>query len=700
MKPLFACAAWGILLLAGGLPGLRAQPGQPIGLSPSPELRCGLLPLAPAQRAAQAALVVEATVLGASPYQAGGHLYTRHCLRVSGLLKGNIADTTGLSIVTEGGRLGARQEMLTNTLQLTNGQQGVLFLYPAPWPGAAGGWAVYGSRQGFIAYDPATGTAAEPFVRYPAVDAAFYAALARQAGRAAWQVPPQWPARPAPVVAARGTLAPTVSALSPAQLTAGTGTVLTITGSGFGAAQGAGYVAFRNADDGGMTLTRARPADYLQWTDTQIRVRVPSVGSGGQPAGTGPVQVSTADQLSTESPAPLTVRYALTNVESTDGRLLQAPTHVALDGAGGLSFGFGPNFIARPGVADAWQRALATWRCATGMNWQAGPPAPTDAIALDGQNVVAFDQGNALPANVLARTTSYYQACYTGTGTTPFYVAEVDMQFDDGTSFQPGPAPAVAPEIDFESVAVHELGHAQQLAHIIQPRAALPRAVMHFGLARGQNTRQLSLASDVAGGRHVLRARSFRPLGCGGPTLLPAPLTALAASPGPDGVRLAWTTRAECFLAGFVVERSAAADTTGPWRPLGTLPVGGPGYQFFDPTPPPALAYYRLGLRRPDGSTDYAAPLPVSADNQALALFPNPVGADGQAQLQLAARQAATLTFRVYDALGRHRLTRVAGVQAGLNVVGFDAALLPPGWYVLAFTDASGVQRHLNLVRE
>ena len=686
--------------MAGGLPGLRAQPGQPIGLSPSPELRCGLLPLAPAQRAAQAALVVEATVLGASPYQAGGHLYTRHCLRVSGLLKGNIADTTGLSIVTEGGRLGARQEMLTNTLQLTNGQQGVLFLYPAPWPGAAGGWAVYGSRQGFIAYDPATGTAAEPFVRYPAVDAAFYAALARQAGRAAWQVPPQWPARPAPVVAARGTLAPTVSALSPAQLTAGTGTVLTITGSGFGAAQGAGYVAFRNADDGGMTLTRARPADYLQWTDTQIRVRVPSVGSGGQPAGTGPVQVSTADQLSTESPAPLTVRYALTNVESTDGRLLQAPTHVALDGAGGLTFGFGPNFAARPGAADAWQRALATWRCATAMNWQLGPPAAANAIALDGQNIVAFDQGAELPANVLARTTSYYQSCFTGTGSTPFYVAEVDMQFDDGVAFQPGPAPAVAPEIDLESVAVHELGHAQQLAHIIQPRAALPRAVMHFGLARGQNTRQLSAASDVAGGRRVLRERSFRPLGCGGPPLLPAPLISLTANTSPAGVRLNWVTQAECFLLGFVVERSAAADTTGPWQLVNTRPVVGPAYETLDPTPPPALVYYRLGLRRPDGSTDYAAPLPVAPEPQTLALFPNPVAANGQAQLQLTASRAVALTFRVYDALGRHRLTRLAGVVPGLNVLTLDVALLPPGWYVLAFTDENGIRRHANLLRE
>ncbi len=700
MNPLLRRLPAFFILSISVLLGVKAQPITP---GPALELRCGLLLLAPARRAAQSTLIVEAAVLDARSYRVGGRLFTRHRLRVFSVLKGTAADTMALTVITEGGRLEQRREILTNTLQLEAGQQGVLFLYPAPWPGGAGGLAAYGSLQGFIEYNETDGTAAEPFRQYPAVGAVFYRELARQTGQARQVLRPR-PASNIRPNAARGTLAPVLTGLSPLQTTAGTGAVLTLTGTGFGSTQGAGFVEFKNADDGGVARTRARPADYLAWTDTQIRVRVPSVGSGGHPAGTGTVHVTTDGQLAAESPDVLTVGYALTNVESTDGRILKAPTHVALDGAGGLTFRFGPNFVARNGFPDAWERALATWRCQTGMNWQVGPPTGTNTIAGDGQNVVAFDQGAELPAQVLARTTSYYQGCFTGSGDTPFYVTEIDMQFDEARAFQPGPALAVQPDVDFESVAVHELGHAQQLGHLISRGA-----VMHFGIAPGQNSRRLAAGSDVAGGRRVLRERSFRPLGCGGPPLLPAPLTnltaeAVAGAVAGAGVRVIWATRDECFLVGFVVERTAAADTLGPWLPVAAASAGaGPVYQFLDPVSPKSLIYYRLGLRRPDGSTDYAAPLPVlpaGPNAAALALFPNPVPVAGQAQIQLTAAKGATLRFQVYDAVGRERLVRIAGVQAGLNVLTLDVATLAPGWYVLVFNDENGTKQHLNLVRE
>ena len=53
-------------------------------------------------------LVVEAQVRDARSCWDAGHrrLFTRHCLRVFSLLKGQPADTAGLVLVTEGGRLG------------------------------------------------------------------------------------------------------------------------------------------------------------------------------------------------------------------------------------------------------------------------------------------------------------------------------------------------------------------------------------------------------------------------------------------------------------------------------------------------------------------------------------------------------------------------------------------------------------------
>lgn len=691
------------LTLGLGLAGI----GSAIAQQAAPELHCLMLPVSPAERAQQSALVVEAEVLDARSFWDAGHgrLFTRHRLRVFSLLKGQPTDTTGLTLITEGGRLGLDQQILTNTLRLSPGQQGIFFLTSAPWTGlsATAGQAAYtpfGSEQGFIEYNPAEGTAAEPFRTYPALDAAFYQSITRFTGQArrVLQANP-WLLPLAASPAHRG-LAPTIAGFSPASLPAGVEAVLTITGDGFGSSRGSGFVEFKNADDGGATRVKVREADYLTWTSTRIQVRVPSSTSGGtpvsggHPAGSGVVRVTISDQTNVETAAPVTIIYALTNVETTDGTILQRPNHVAQDATGGITFHFGPSFTASLAPA-AWQRALATWRCQTGMNWSVGTASTTNTIADDGQNVVAFDAGAELPALVLGRTTSYYRGCYAPGGEVIFWVKEIDMQFDDGAAFQFGPLPAAAPLIDFESVAVHELGHAQQLGHLI-----LPGAVMHYAVSRGQNTRALNPNSDIAGGRQVLRVRSFRNLGCGGPALLPAPLTGFSGQyAAGTGATLTWTTRDECFLSSFAVERSAGADTTA-WEPVGTVAVRPPTaqYQLTDAQPLGGLHYYRLRLRRPDGSLDSATPVLLSTEGTEVSLFPNPV-AGSQLRLQYPAPADGAVIFRFYDALGRRTDAVALNTLTGLNILNLNIAALVPGFYVLRWQDAQGRTGSRTFVR-
>jgi len=687
-------------LWRGILPLLLVASAGRLAAQPTP-LPCLLLPLPPAERVQAARLVVEAEVLDAQGEWDAAHqrIFTRQRLRVFRVLKGALADTAALTLLVEGGQVGLARQELTSTLRpLPVGQQGIFFLTSAPWTGVGPAYAAYASSQGVITYDLARGTATEPAHAY-----ASWAEAAQQTAQLSGQPPQLVRANPRLLAASRRagsttqrTLAPVISGFSPAQTTAGTGAVLTIRGSGFGVSRGNGGVDFRNADDGGATTTRALDRDYLSWSDTQILVRVPSLASNGHPAGTGSLGVTTSDGTAATTATALTIVYALTNVDDTAGTIADRPNHVATNATGGLTFRLGPNFRSNAAAVAAWQRALGQWRCATGINWDLGADAPANTIASDNVNAVAFDDGT-LPARVLGRTTSYYLGCYNQQGEVVFYVSEVDQQFSTSLPFQFGPARPGSGQYDFESVAVHELGHAQQLTHLIRPGA-----IMHYGVAAGATLRTLAPASDVAGGRLVLRTRSFRSRGCGGAAMLPAPLTGLAANLGPTpGVT--FSTQAECFVSGFVLERSAGLDTTAAaagWQAVATVAAGQASgqYALADAQSLAGLHYYRLGLRRPDGSTDYAAPLLLTTEAAPEAqAFPNPV-AGSQLQLTYPAAAAGDLVVRFYDELGRYHRGQRLAVQAGVNLLTLDVASLRPGFYLLRLADSQG-NRTLRVIK-
>ncbi|WP_033370544.1 matrixin family metalloprotease [Hymenobacter norwichensis] len=698
------------LCLFGLLLGDAAQ--AQISAAPA-ETHCLVVPLDPAQRSSQATLVVEATVLNSRSFWDARHqrIYTAHRVQVFSSFKGQAP--TELTVLTEGGTVDLTRHELTNTLTLQPGQQGVLFLVPATFPGtesAGPAWMAYGSQQGLIGYDLATGMAADLFRQYGTVSSSFYQSLTTLTSE------PRRIVQPNPVLAAalkqqespilaRGT-APVVSTLSPASIPAGTGAVLTISGSGFGATRGTGFVEFRNADNGGSSLVKPQDSDYVSWTDARIQVRVPSLGQGVNgalsPAGSGQVRVTTADQLAATSSAAITVPYAISNVQLNGTNQILRPSPINQNGRGGYTFRFEASFASNTAAVTAFRNALATWRCQSAMNWDLDAiPRTSRGSKEDGENSIGFDYAESeLPANVLGRTTSYYRGCFQPGGGVAFAVQEIDMQFDDATTWQFGPLPAVSPQLDFESVAVHELGHAQQLAHVI-----LPRAVMHYAVARGQTSRAIN-QDDVTGGRLVLRTRGFVPQGCGSGPMLPAPLTGLAAITTTAGIDLTWTTQDECFLDNFVVERSLAPDTSA-WQTLATVPrATGNAYRYLDAQPQPGLRYYRLRLRRPatsfgPASLDTTVPVLAQADAATALLpqlFPNPADDTGLT-LQYPATANGRLIVSVVDAIGRRHSIIGLEFLSGLNLLRVPTASLRPGWYILRFRVPGGRETNLPFVR-
>ncbi len=690
---------------------------------------CLLVPVPLAQRTAQAALVVEARVTSQQPERApNGHIVTRHQLEVYKVFRGQLP-TGSLSVLTPGGFLGEQGEVVSGSPALRAGQQGIFFLEADP--NLPGERRAYAGPQGFIQYDLATLTASEPFGRYASIGGTLYGALAAQTGASYREIAPNASLaaatqrlRQRPAAGPLGTTAPTISGFSPSAVTAGTSTgidaspagVLTISGTGFGASQGAGYVQFRNADNPGAdtapNYTKPLASDYLSWSDTQIKVRVPSYSTTGNAAGTGNFQVFENGGASATSPSALTVTYNVLTVgyNNTAGVQTYRVHLVNTDGNGGYTLHYSPSFAATPGAAAAdaqaaFEMALQTWRCTTSMNRTMGATTSIDVAKSDGLNVVRFATANELTTGVLGVTNSYYGGCgASSTSVTNWLLTETDY------TYAPVPYPGytwnfttnapTSTQLDFQSVVLHELGHGEQLGHIISTAG-----VMNWSISNGQNKRTLDANTDRAAAQNIISystsatadGRCSQPAFGTSSCPLPVVLTAFTAryQPG-QGTRLGWATASEAGSLAFVVE-SQDDPAAGPWQEIARVAAAGSSptprqYASLDARPLAGTRYYRLRQVDRDGRVAYSPVVAVTA-TAALAAYPNPAAGLVHLSGPLAAGTAAQV--RLLDATGRCVASATGAVgQAALELV---LAGVPAGLYVVGWDGGAG-RGYLRLV--
>ncbi|MGV3502262.1 MAG: T9SS type A sorting domain-containing protein [Adhaeribacter sp.] len=670
---------------------------------------CLLLPAPLQERAAQASLVIEGKVIRQQSQWDRQHhnIYTANLVEVYKVFKGQVPAGGQLEVITEGGQVGLQLQVLSGTLRLQTGEQGIFFLEASGFPVEARflqtqpSYGVYASSQGFIRYGLPFEEATEPFHTYPSIETDLYPALRQLPGLRQQQLrlnPELQQARQRSGSsfhpAARTLATPSISGFSPQVISAGTGAVLTIRGLHFGDQRGAGFVEFRNANDGGGSFIRPQPSDYVSWTDTTIQVRVPSAAQGGGVAGSGVLRVTNAEGSSQASPGILTVEFALSNI--LRGEVPYAPNHVDKNGAGGYTFSFAAGFPAA--ARQAFSGAMDQWSCQTAINWVLGPDVPAATpVAEDGLNVVRFspagNNGGQIPANILGRTTTRYQGCEIS-GSVRYYVNELDFEFNSSIGWQFGPAAPSALQYDFYSVVLHEQGHAHQLSHLI-----LPRAVMHYSVARGQVSRQLNGRSEVDGGTFVTQL-SFRSNTCGPARMTPrvpescsqpGPLLSFQAAGQPDGSSLlSWTAQQEGGIQGYEVQRSSNGFH---WLPLGQVSVSGGSYSFTDPRPFGGITYYRLRLLQP-GSPAYSALRQTGSEagQQAfLQLYPNPV--QEQLSFEYHAPAAGQVVVRIFDTAGRQHGVVARRIAAGNNPFLFDTSRLARGLYLLQTESGQDVRQ-------
>ena len=520
--------------------------------------QCSLREISLADRVASSDLVVEGKVSSMRSFWNSSHdmIFTAYQVELYKIFKGHVS-ASSIEVIEKGGTVGYTMIKCEPSLTLSTGEIGIFtLLTPSAQfnianvnKGSLPFYEAYGSVQGFIKYDLESGTATDAFRTYSKIETDVYPILMTFSSNEFHEVIPF-------DISILGqkfnpeALAPSITGFAPSTLTSGTGTVLVITGTGFGAVQGSGVVGFRNADNGGSSYINPLATQYLSWTDTQIQVEVPTK------AGTGDFIVT---QGGTDaSPSTLTVSYAHLNANFDPGTGMQAyqTDHINDDAAGGYTWRMNTAFDADALARPSFMRAFDSWRCNTGVNWTIGATTAINAAASDGTNVICFDNTSPLPSGVLGRCTSYWSGCFSGPNMA-WYVTELDIVFDEGSNISPltweyGTAFPTPSEYDFETVAVHELGHGHQLGHVI-----LGGAIMHYAISNGTYNRTVT-GNDLAGGNFV-QAKSIVANICG-----PGPMTAYSCGGSPPVADFSGTPTTLC-IGGTVSFTDLSLNTPTSW---------------------------------------------------------------------------------------------------------------------------------------
>lgn len=418
-------------------------------------------------------IIVFGKVVGASSHweASGKMIYTSNSVEIYTVYKGQFQQDT-VVVETVGGRVGSTMVTTSALLELKLNDIGVFFLTKK----STGEYDVFSSKQGFLKPDYSWQKFICPF--YSESVQSTISSIKSRSGMKEKVV------KPFAIPSGFNKSSSSGVCISPGTISAGTNSVLSITGFGFGTSgpSATDKVLFPSADDGGSPIYFESPLwTYQSWSDTLIELIVPT------DAGTGPVRVEITGSTY-ESDSVLTIPYSILN--NGNGSIRRMVGQNLVNGQT-WTFGNNMNSSMSGGIGDIpFESAVDTWKCATGVNWTIAPASVplTDADANDGINLVSLNL--FLPNGVLGVCYTYATNC----NSTDWYITGQDILFDFLTIWNVGSYPPGGNQVDFESVSLHELGHAHVLAHVVDNDDA-----MHYSIGPGVMKRTLNASNIIAG---------------------------------------------------------------------------------------------------------------------------------------------------------------------------------------------------------
>ena len=418
-----------------------------------------MYPVSLQQRVDESSVVIEGKIISQQSLwdTSRKNIYTIHEVEVYKTFKGTTATKT-VQVATLGGRVDDFFISVTSEPEFLKGDTGIFILKQSttnPLPNFSAIYTNVAAAQGFIAYNSTQEKASDIFNQYESIQNELYQALEKSAGQKHQKIQQTSlfetkKSRKTGTSTQKSLLPPpTITDFTPMTISAGNNQILTVNGTGF---ETSGTIAFKDANDGGASFYDAGADEIVSWSDTQIQVQVPAR------AGTGTIKITNGSGEVT-STQTVTISYARINLANKFTTLIED------NGTDGFVFNYAPSFQGAAAIPD-FEDAMSTWSCYSGVNFTIGGTTALDEVAFDGVNIVRF--GN-LPMGVLGRVETYgYFSC----GET-YYVGELDVTFTDSPSLDWYNDPS---NFDFKSVAIHEMGHAHQLGHVIDFDDP-----MHFG---------------------------------------------------------------------------------------------------------------------------------------------------------------------------------------------------------------------------
>ena len=301
---------------------------------------------------------------------------------------------------------------------------------------------------------------------------------------------------------------PQITSMSPNPITAGTGDILTITGTDFGDFNtqqcSTCRIKFADGDNEGFGEAYAQYLDIVSWTDTEIKVRVPSTTNQDgfmHPAASGGVWVERPSDLDPNiieksNEEDIHILYSVLNNRASVSPVVP-PKRMAISNQTniGITFQYASQFNSD--IKNLFKNAVNEWCGHSQIAWKiASTTAPNNSVVdgSDNINLVVLVPQSSF-SNPLARASvvisGHFNLC--SNNLTPIYINDVDVKISNEYT--------ISESAKWYNYILHELGHAHGLNHSKNPSISSFEEYMMNSLANnwGSSGQHSVQADDAIG---------------------------------------------------------------------------------------------------------------------------------------------------------------------------------------------------------